>query len=108
MRVIDHTGCDVTTTWTAALGGIYGDALSQMWPMSAGGAGPYINPPETTAAVEDEKPVDPRTAAEDRCRALWDSASEFEKATLRWLSGTEGWTDARALDVRTREWRKPR
>lgn len=61
--------------------------------------------PQETIDTE-EKPVDPRTAAEDRCRALWDSASPFEKATLRWLSGVEGWTDQKALDVRQREWRK--
>lgn len=52
--------------------------------------------------------LDPRTVAEDRCRAFWDSCSPFERATLRWLSGVEGWTDAKALDVRTREWRRTR
>ena len=57
---------------------------------------------------EPEPAVDPRTAAEDRCRTFWESCTSFEKATLRWLSGVDGWTDAKALDVRTREWRRAR
>ena len=55
---------------------------------------------------DEETPLDPRTAAEDRVRTFWDSCSAFEKATLRMLSGLESWTDAKALAVRQREWRR--
>lgn len=65
-------------------------------------------PHSDPGAVEAEAPKDPRTAAEDRCRTFWESCTDFEKATLRWLASVNGWTDQRALDVRTREWRRGR
>lgn len=64
-------------------------------------AGMFGVPDEDTPA-----PVDPRTAAEDRVRGMYDAMSDFERATMRWLLGVSGWTDAKALDVRQRTWRR--
>jgi hypothetical protein len=54
----------------------------------------------------DEIPTDPRAAAEDRVRAIYDAMTEFERATMRWLLGVDGMTDAKALAIRQREWRR--
>ena len=84
--------------------------MRQTWgPMSPQQADAWARmfaPAQAAPPESEERPTDPRVAAEDRVRASYDSMTDFERATMRWLLGRDGWTDARALEIRQREWRK--